>query len=345
MQCAQRFGVVKYHDSIKQADKKLILVTKQLQMWHLPATPINYAVAYEFINNQKCKLAKAITAQLASGKKLDNYFIEELFQIYIMGNSSFRDEMITDIDHLITQSDKSNQATNKSAEALIKSFDDNLDTFSSGSKDLVSKAVNKIQLAANRFKQQQKELKIELLACKKKSLALKDELDSVKKEIYMDPLTGLYNRKALNKHIEAWRKESPNKALAGIVICIDQLNEVNQQFGDLISDVLLTKIANKVSSYVGESGLPVRSGGDEFLILLPDLDCTNATEIGEKIRQGIEKLRFVSSKSGVRFPQMTVSMAVNDFSLDQSFNNVLGYSRTVVADMQRTNNNQLMKIS
>ena len=51
----------------------------------------------------------------------------------------------------------------------------------------------------------------------------------------------------------------------------------------------------KQGSYVGESGLPVRSAGDEFLILLPDVERNIAGEIAKKIKQGVEKLRFVNS--------------------------------------------------
>ncbi|MFT6918301.1 MAG: diguanylate cyclase [Cognaticolwellia sp.] len=44
----------------------------------------------------------------------------------------------------------------------------------------------------------------------------------------------------------------------------------------------LTKIANKISSYVNESGLMIRSAGDEFLLLLLDVERSMAGEIAEK---------------------------------------------------------------
>ena len=166
-------------------------------------------------------------------------------------------------------------------------------------------------------------------------------MNEVKKEIYLDPLTGLYNKKALSKHLETWRTEDPNKPIAAIVISIDQLELVNDKFGSLISDVLLSKIAHKVGSYVGDSGLPVRSGHDEFLILLPEIERNIAGEIAEKIRQGVANLRFVSSKSGVRLPQMTISMGINDFRLNQKVQTVLNHTRSLVMDMQRNSQNQI----
>jgi diguanylate cyclase len=105
---------------------------------------------------------------------------------------------------------------------------------------------------------------------------------------------------------------------------------MNESLGPLISDVLLTKIANKVSSYVGESGLPVRSAGDEFLILLPDVKRIVAGEVAEKIRQSVEKLRFITSKSGTRLPQMTLSIGVSDYNVATSANNIISQTRALI---------------
>ncbi|MEW6989703.1 GGDEF domain-containing protein [Colwelliaceae bacterium 6441] len=330
-----------YHDSIKQADQKLALATKQMQLWHLPATPINYAVAYEYVNGKNSALISQIKEHLSLGKKLDNFFINELFQLHVLGQGSFRDEIITDIDELITDSQQNNRNSVKYADNLIQKIDDNVDALKSKELNKISHAIHQIEQASKSFKQKQLQLSKQLLISKKQSISLKNELEEVKKEIYLDPLTGLYNRKALSKHLEQWSSEDPHKSIAAIVVSVDQLAQVNQKFGPLISDVLLSKIASKVGSYVGESGLPIRSGHDEFLILLPEMERSIAGEIAEKIRQGVEKLRFVSSKSGVRLPQMTISLGVNDFKLSQNAQTVINYTRSLVIDLQRSGQNRI----
>jgi len=160
------------------------------------------------------------------------------------------------------------------------------------------------------------------------------ELTDIRKNIYLDPLTGLYNRKAMSKHLEAWFKEDPYKEIAAIVININQFNQITNKFGSLISDVLLTKVADKIGSYVDDSGLPVRSAGDEFLILLPDIDRNVAQEIADKIRQGVEKLRFISSKSGIRLPQLTVSTGVNNFKASENVNTIVSNTRKIISKIQ-----------
>lgn len=333
---------MKYHDSIEQADKKSAQAIKQLQHWRLAATPINYAVSYEFVNNKNAKLKKLIEQHLALGKPLDNFLFEDIYQQVILKQNNFRDGIVTDIDQLITATSESNKHSQSSLNSFVQTLEREAPAIASADKKHISKAVQALQKASRVFKIQQLKISEQLKQSVEKANALKAELDVLKKEIYLDPLTGLYNRKALAKHIEAWIADDPSKQIAAIVVNVDQLDEINQHFGGLISDVLLSKIAQKVKSYVGDSGLPVRAGNEEFLILLPDVERPIAMEIAEKIRQGVEKLRFVSSKSGVRLPQMTVSLGVNDFTLSQNFKLILNNTRALVTELQKSAHNQVM---
>ncbi|WP_286234094.1 GGDEF domain-containing protein [Thalassotalea sediminis] len=332
---------MKYHDSIKQAEQKSTLTIKQLNLWHLPASPINYSVCYEYIIGKTPELNRQIKQQLSLGKKLDEYFIQELYKQYILGQSNFREEIITDIDDLVDNLATNNQQSMHSADTLLRKLDHNIIDLKSNNQKAITNAVQQIEHASKSFRQKQQQLAKQLLLSKKQSQTLKSELAEIKKEVYLDPLTGLYNRKALNKNLEQWTLEDPNKQIAAIVVNVDKLSAVSDKFGGLISDVLLSKIANKIGTYVGDSGLPVRSGHDEFLILLPEIERGIASEIAEKIRQGVEKLRFVSSKSGVRLPHMTISLGVNDFNLSQNVESVINYTRNLVTDMQRHTANKI----
>ncbi len=318
---------MKYQDSIKQANNLLALTIKQLELWHLAATPINYAVGYEFVAENNSALITAIKYQLSTGKKLDNFYMEAVYQQFVLGQSKFRDDMLTDFDELISSVEQNTQQSTSSVDGFISALDININELKSKDEEKVSTAYSNIAKASLKFKTQQQQLTEQLHECQQQSKNLQDELEQVRKEIYLDPLTGLHNRKAMSKHIETWFKEDPNKNVAAIVINIEQYSQVTQRFGSLIGDVLLTKIAAKIESYVDHSGLPVRTGGDEFLILLPEINTQIASEIGEKIRQGVGKLRFISSKSGVRLPQMTVAVGVNQFKVSQNVNTVIDKTR------------------
>ncbi|MBA6357011.1 MULTISPECIES: GGDEF domain-containing protein [unclassified Colwellia] len=329
---------MKYHDSIKQAELKMNMAVKQLQRWFLPVSPINYSVSYEYINKKNILLNTAIENKLATGKKLDDFFIEENYRQFILGQSKFRDELIDDLDDVVTHVEKNSQKSSQSINKLITTLDSNISDLQSADKEKIVVAVNSIRQASKAFKLHQQKFAEHISFTRKKTQALKVELKEVREEIYMDPLTGLYNRKAMSKHLDLWLTEDPSRQVAAIVVCVDQISEVNLQFGHLISDVLLSKIASKVSSYVDGSGLPIRSGGDEFLILLPDIDKESAREIASKITHGVEKLRFVSSKSGIRLPQMTLSTGVDTFNIAENASSILKKSRLLLPDLYKKNN-------
>lgn len=327
---------MKHHDSILQADQKLALAVKQLKVWGLPATPINYSVSYEFINNKNKRLIDRIQQQLSSGKPLDNFFIDEVYRQVLIGESKFRDDIVTDIDKITEQVQQSSQQTSQQAEQLISKIDKNSEYLFSPDKAKIKKALTEIHKASNHFRIQQGKLNLQLQQSQIQTQSLKKELGDISKEMYIDPLTNLYNRKALNKHVNDWINDDPNKPMAAIVINVDQLSLISEKYGSLISDVLLAKIANKVSSYMTESALPVRSAGDEFTILLPEIEEFTATEMAETIRQGVERLRFVSSKTGTKLPKMTISLGVNSFNLASDINDVINQTRELIKGKQQS---------
>ena len=332
---------MQYRDSIAQAEQKMHAAIKQLQLWHIPATPINYAVSYDYLNKKSKALVNAIEKQLATGKKLDNFFLEELYRQYILGQSAFRGELIDDLDEVLVDLHDNSKKSTDCTDRLVNQLDDNITSLKSTDKREIFTAIKQIRQATQLFKVEQEKLAEQLLASQHSTNALRTELDDVKKEIYLDPLTGLYNRKAMSKHLDIWLSDDPNKQVAAIIINIDQFSQMNEQLGTLISDVLLTKVANKISSYVGESGLPVRSAGDEFLILLPDVERNIAGEIAKKIKQGVEKLRFVSSKSGIRLPQMTLSIGVSDYNVATSANSIVTQTRQLMHNIAGNLTNQV----
>lgn len=319
-----------YHDSIKDAEKLLTLAVKQLRLWNLATSPINYTLSYEYVNSKNHPLIQAIDQHITSGKELDNFIAEELYRQHVLGQSKFRDEIITDVEQVIAAVGVTNKHSSNTLVSFVETLDNNIGDIQSADKKRSSTAILALRKASKKLKQQQGLLNKQLQSSKVLTAKLKAELEETRKEIYLDPLTQFYNRKAMAKHLDVWLNEDPHKSVAAIVINVDHLSQFSQRFGPLISDVLLSKIANKVSTYVGESGLPVRSAGDEFIILLPDLETNIAQEIAMKIGQGVEKLRFVSSKSGIRLPKMSVSVGVGQFKVAEEVNTIIKKARQLL---------------
>ncbi|WDD98994.1 diguanylate cyclase domain-containing protein [Thalassomonas actiniarum] len=332
---------MKHHDSIKQANQKMNRAIAQLQQWQLPATPVNYAVGYDYVDGKNAPLIAAIKRRLSRHKRLDAFFIEESYRQYILGQSKFREEIVTDLDNIAADLGQNCQRSCASTSRFIGELESGVEAITSADQAKSARALQQLLKSATALKQQQRQLLKKLKKSQQQTAVLLDELEEVRQEVYLDPLTGLFNTKAMAQHLELWFKEIPDRKIAAIAINIDHFFQYSDNFGPLISDVILSKIATKISSYVDKSGLPVRSGGDEFVILLPDINSTAAKEIAEKIRQGIEKLRFISSQTGTRLPKTTISLGISEMTAPEPVQQVLMRSRKAVTRAQKDGRNRV----
>jgi len=315
----------------------MALAVAQLNHWRLPMNPTNYAVSYEYCKNKNPILTASIKLSLLSGKNIDSFFMEQIYKDHLLEQSQFRDEIITDISQLFAQIHDNCQKSTLGAQHFIEQLDENIPALMSREKDEVKTAVAKLHRASIQFKQQQQELVEQLQLSQIQTKVLEDELEAVRQEVYLDPVTGLYNRKAMSKHVETWLSEDGERGIAAIVINVDHFAQFNERFGALIGDVILSKIAKKVASYVDNSGLPVHSANDEFIILLPDIDNEIANEIADKIKQGVEKIRFVSVQSGIRLPQMSISCGTSEIKYKESLNQFINRTRKIMESKQYIN--------
>ncbi|MCI2282129.1 diguanylate cyclase [Colwellia sp. MSW7] len=303
------------------------LAVAQLHQWSLPVNPINYAVSYEYCKNSKPLLTANIKHLLLSGKPLDSFFMEQLYKDFLLKQSKFRTEIISDLSSLFIEVQNNCQQSKSDTQDFIEQIDNSIPSLMSSNQNEMKQAISQLHKASITFKKQQQALVEQIEGVKIHAQNLSNELEEARKEICLDPITGLHNRQSMSKHVDTWLSDDADRSIAAIVISVDHFNSFSERFGALIGDVILSKIAKKVTSYVEGSGLPVRSASDEFIILLPDVDGGIANEIAQKIKQGVEKLRFVSVQSGVRLPKVSISCGISEMQNKETLNQLITRSR------------------
>lgn len=97
-----------------------------------------------------------------------------------------------------------------------------------------------------------------------------------------DQLTDLFNRDALFDWFE--RRRESIRSLSCLLIDIDNFKSINDNYGHYAGDKVIKAFAFLSESEVGNKGIVGRWGGEEFLILLPDLSTKEAIEVAESIR-------------------------------------------------------------
>lgn len=102
--------------------------------------------------------------------------------------------------------------------------------------------------------------------------------EKLKIQAETDALTGLLNRKSVMEHIKRSIKEEPNKLHALLFIDLDCFKHVNDNFGHLFGDQVLRKISEKLKLLFANNHIIGRVGGDEFLVLLKDIQSKTDVE-------------------------------------------------------------------
>lgn len=142
---------------------------------------------------------------------------------------------------------------------------------------------------------------LELLARVRSQLRIKDLNDSLKKAndrlkelVDIDDLTGLFNMRSLYKRLdfELDRARRYNRSVAVIMMDLDHFKRVNDQHDHLFGSYVLTQIGKMVRENIRKVDFAARYGGDEFLVVLTEINIEGATTFANRLRQKIEKSTF-----------------------------------------------------
>ena len=133
-------------------------------------------------------------------------------------------------------------------------------------------------------------------------------------EIYrlttIDGLTQVYNKRYFIETLEReiGRAQRYRRELSLIMFDIDDFKQINDSFGHLAGDYVLKQLAAVIKARIRREDILSRYGGEEFAIILPEIDNYNAMQFAEKVRQMIEKAQFRFEDTEI---PVTVSIGVS----------------------------------
>lgn len=127
-----------------------------------------------------------------------------------------------------------------------------------------------------------------------------------------DSLTGIYNRHKFEILYESQieKQKVDNSSLSLLLIDIDHFKRINDNCGHNIGDSILIEFCMLIKSAIRTTDIFARWGGEEFIILLPNTNATNAMIIANKLKN------LVSSYSFTQINKVTVSIGISVY--DQS---------------------------
>lgn len=139
----------------------------------------------------------------------------------------------------------------------------------------------------------------------------RSQIQMFENEATLDPLTGLFNRRTLQKRIHEFNEYSI------ILFDIDHFKMVNDTYGHLMGDEVLKFLSGLIQKQTRECDICFRYGGEEFLILLPNTTIEEAYQIAERIRKTTEETISPIGKA------VTISVGVGNMPNTASHHNEL----------------------
>ena len=157
-------------------------------------------------------------------------------------------------------------------------------------------------------------------------------LPKLEAEARQDPKTELFNARHFSGVLEQTleRAERSGRPVSLLVADLDLLREINNRYGHLAGDVVLVGVARILREHLGEEDFAARFGGEEFALLLPDVDESDAKVAAESIRRAVSEARFDVDTSSEPI-SATVSIGVASFPAHATTSRELIYRADVAA--------------
>ncbi len=133
-----------------------------------------------------------------------------------------------------------------------------------------------------------------------------------------DSLTGLYRKEAVESIAakEVKKAKLQGKPLSCLMLDIDNFKAVNDTKGHLTGDMLLKEVGKAIRECLRKNDIPIRYGGDEFLIFLPGSGLEAALKVAERLKASVEQVEVDGAK-------VKVSIGVTELKKEESIHDLV----------------------
>ncbi len=170
----------------------------------------------------------------------------------------------------------------------------------------------------------------------------KELIKDLNKAVVTDALTNLYNKRYIMESLPYHLNQSKysNQNVAIVSVDIDFFKKVNDRYGHCVGDVVLQKVSCILKDEVrGDSDWIARAGGEEFLIVINDINKETLVSLSNRIRLRVENTEF--KINGFKF-NITISMGGTYITPDevQSVQTIIEYTDKLLYQAKNTGRNK-----
>ena len=195
--------------------------------------------------------------------------------------------------HLVVANPAARNLRIRELARMLAQSDDGIPLVLAGSQP-ATVAIRHAALLEGAFDYFELPLEFDLLVERTQQLvALRQKIDDLRSDADLDSLTGLANRRrfrvALAREVERWRRYRVPCSL--LMLDIDHLKRINDQFGHPAGDAVIRQIAQTLKDVLRDNDTAARLGGEEFALLLAGVDVQKAAAAAERLKMVLSSRR------------------------------------------------------
>jgi|TARA_R110002126_G_scaffold76017_5_gene189795 two-component system, cell cycle response regulator len=178
-----------------------------------------------------------------------------------------------------------------------------------GVNDFISRPVERNELAARVRTQIRRQ---------RYALELRQSVNNTMALAVTDDMTGLYNRRYFDRHLGVMlgKAQELKRDMALMILDIDHFKSVNDSHGHDIGDAVLKEFSVRLKRNIRGVDLACRFGGEEFVVLMPDIDIRQAEAVAERVRQSISDRGFEVGSARPLSVTVSAGVALNESAAD-----------------------------
>jgi diguanylate cyclase len=168
------------------------------------------------------------------------------------------------------------------------------------------------------------------------------QLEQAQSEALLDPLTGLKNRRGLERAVsELEAVSNPFRGATLLLADIDHFKQINDKHGHLLGDKILRAIGQTLRSNIKGRDIAARPGGDEFAVLLQQTPLAGARALAEQIRTAVAGGRIRRTDGKDLSGSVTLSVGLASGESDDTLESLLARADAALYAAKRNGRNQV----
>lgn len=285
----------------------------------IPPTPMFYELLYTYATGTNPDLNARINTVFERGEQPGVELAEALHNEFMQPNdvgarlNIVSAEIATQIESVFGALKETSTATSSYSEVL-QSVSGDLE--SGVDAKSIAKLTSTLLSETQKMKVSNDQLEDSLENAHSDVETLQREIDELRRESLIDPLTKINNRKSfdtsLKKGVEEARKDGTPLSL--IMTDIDHFKKFNDTYGHQTGDQVLRLVAMTLNANVMPKDTAARYGGEEFAIVLPQTPHAQALTIAEKMREAIQSRSLMKKSTNEKLGRVTSSFGVATLS-------------------------------